>query len=216
MSITTIARQAQGMRSGEVIAKLTEDAYFMRVDNRVAQVPPLRTREPTTMKPQVVVQQTTDATVPEENCPRTPTVPGLQLAGLLRVVTVPVAPTVVAALPTMVMLAAEAAAAGAPHTGPAGELVAEAIAEAEATQAATSLVPHAAATMLAAELKKFDARSPPWQAKMTASPLLCSTSQSAPPREIQASGDHQVRREARPSPMAQMLRPLHRKCWRQQ
>jgi hypothetical protein len=33
MSITTIARQAQGMRAGEVIAKLAEDAYFMRVDN---------------------------------------------------------------------------------------------------------------------------------------------------------------------------------------
>jgi hypothetical protein len=32
MSITTIARQAQGMRVGEVIAKLAEDAYFMRVD----------------------------------------------------------------------------------------------------------------------------------------------------------------------------------------
>jgi hypothetical protein len=46
MSITTIARQAQGMRAGEVIAKLAEDAYFMRVDNKVAQVPPLRTREP--------------------------------------------------------------------------------------------------------------------------------------------------------------------------
>jgi hypothetical protein len=46
MSITTIARQAQGMRAGEIIAKLAEDAYFMRVDNRVAQVPPLRTREP--------------------------------------------------------------------------------------------------------------------------------------------------------------------------
>jgi hypothetical protein len=29
MSITTIARQAQGMRVGEVIAKLAEDAYFM-------------------------------------------------------------------------------------------------------------------------------------------------------------------------------------------
>jgi hypothetical protein len=29
MSITTIARQAQGMRAGEVIAKLAEDAYFM-------------------------------------------------------------------------------------------------------------------------------------------------------------------------------------------
>jgi hypothetical protein len=45
MSITTIARQAQGMRAGEVIAKLAEDAYFMRVDNRVAQVPPVRTRQ---------------------------------------------------------------------------------------------------------------------------------------------------------------------------
>jgi hypothetical protein len=33
------------MREGEVIAKIAKDAYFMRVDNRVAQVPPLRTRE---------------------------------------------------------------------------------------------------------------------------------------------------------------------------
>jgi hypothetical protein len=46
MSITTIARQAQGMRAGEVIAKLAEDAYFMRVDNRISQVPPVRTRQP--------------------------------------------------------------------------------------------------------------------------------------------------------------------------
>jgi hypothetical protein len=46
MSITTIARQAQGMRAGEVIAKLAEDAYFMRVDDRVAQVPPVRNRQP--------------------------------------------------------------------------------------------------------------------------------------------------------------------------
>jgi hypothetical protein len=67
----------------------------------------------------------------------------------------------------MVMLVVEA---GAPHTGLEGEPVAEAITEAEATQTATSLVPHAAATMLAAELKKFDARSPPRQAKTTASP----------------------------------------------
>jgi hypothetical protein len=44
MSITTIARQAQGMRAGEVIAKPVEDAYFMRVDNRVTQVPPSRQR----------------------------------------------------------------------------------------------------------------------------------------------------------------------------
>jgi hypothetical protein len=35
MFITTIACQAQGMRAGEVITKLAEDAYFMRVDNRV-------------------------------------------------------------------------------------------------------------------------------------------------------------------------------------
>jgi hypothetical protein len=70
----------------------------------------------------------------------------------------------------MVMLAAEAAAVGAPHTGLEGELVAEAIAEAEAMQTATSLVSHAAATMPAAELKKFEARSPPRQARTTASP----------------------------------------------
>jgi hypothetical protein len=44
MSITTIARQAQGMRAGQVIAKLAEDAYFMRVDNRVAQPPSVRNR----------------------------------------------------------------------------------------------------------------------------------------------------------------------------
>jgi hypothetical protein len=111
-----------------------------------------------------------DATVPEENCPRTPTVPGLRLAGLLRVVTVPAAPAVVTALLIMVMLAAEAATAGVPHTGLAGEPDVEAIAEAEATQTATSLVPHAVAMMPTTELKKYDARSPPRQAKMTASP----------------------------------------------
>jgi hypothetical protein len=45
MSITTIARQAQGIRAGEVIAKLDEDAYFMRVDNRVNQPPPARNHD---------------------------------------------------------------------------------------------------------------------------------------------------------------------------
>jgi hypothetical protein len=45
MSITMIACQAQGMHAGEVIAKLAEDAYFMRVDNRVTQVPPVRNRQ---------------------------------------------------------------------------------------------------------------------------------------------------------------------------
>jgi hypothetical protein len=45
MSITVIARQAQGICAGEVIAKLAEDAYFMRVDNRVNQPPPARNRD---------------------------------------------------------------------------------------------------------------------------------------------------------------------------
>jgi hypothetical protein len=45
MSITAIARQAQGIRAGEVIAKLAEDAYFMRVDNRVTQPLPARNRD---------------------------------------------------------------------------------------------------------------------------------------------------------------------------
>jgi hypothetical protein len=45
MSITAIARQAQGIRTGEVIAKLTEDAYFMRVDNRVNQPPLARNHD---------------------------------------------------------------------------------------------------------------------------------------------------------------------------
>jgi hypothetical protein len=45
MSNTAIARQAQGMRAGEVITKLAEDAYFMRVDNRVTQPPPARNRD---------------------------------------------------------------------------------------------------------------------------------------------------------------------------
>jgi hypothetical protein len=45
MSITTIARQDQGLRAGQVIAKLAEDAYFMRVNTRVAQPPPVRNRD---------------------------------------------------------------------------------------------------------------------------------------------------------------------------
>jgi hypothetical protein len=45
MSITAIARQAQGIRAGEVIVKLAEDAYYTRVDNRVTQPPPARNRD---------------------------------------------------------------------------------------------------------------------------------------------------------------------------
>jgi hypothetical protein len=84
-------------------------------------------------KPQLAVQRIMDATVLEENSPRTPTVPGHQMEDLLRVVTVLAAPVVVAALPVMVMLVAEAAAARVPHMGLEEEPAAEEIAEAEAT-----------------------------------------------------------------------------------
>jgi hypothetical protein len=111
-----------------------------------------------------------DTTVLEEISHRTPTVQGHQLEDLLKASTVPVVSAVVAALLVMVTLVVEAATAGAPHTELEGESVAEAITEAEATHTSTSTVPHAAATMPAAELKKYDARSPPWQATTTASP----------------------------------------------
>jgi hypothetical protein len=52
MSITAIAHQAQGMRAGEVIAKLTKDDYFMRVDNRVTQAPPRPEPRQRSHKPQ--------------------------------------------------------------------------------------------------------------------------------------------------------------------
>jgi hypothetical protein len=74
-----------------------------------------------------------DATVLVENSHRIPTVPRHQLEDLLRAVIVLVAPTVAAVPLVMVMLVAEAAAAGAPHTRLAGEPVAEVIAEDEAT-----------------------------------------------------------------------------------
>jgi hypothetical protein len=70
------------------------------------------------------------------------------LEDLLRAVTAPVALTLVAVPLVTVTLAVEAAAAGAPHTGLAGEPAAKVIAEAEVTQTATSPVSHSVATML--------------------------------------------------------------------
>jgi hypothetical protein len=70
MSITAIAHQAQGIRAGEVIAKLAEDAYFMRVDNRVNQPPPPGTA---TTKLQVAAL-TLAATVLEPSSRLSPTV----------------------------------------------------------------------------------------------------------------------------------------------
>jgi hypothetical protein len=122
------------------------------------------------MKPQVAVQLTTDATVLKENYHRTPTTLGHHLVDLLRVATAPAVLAAVAPWWPMVTPAGEAAGAGAPHTGLEGEPVVEAIAEAEGTQTATSLVFHAAAMIPATELKKFDARNPPRQARTMASP----------------------------------------------
>jgi hypothetical protein len=109
MYISTIARQTKGIRAGEVIAKLAEDAYFMTVDNRVTQAPPPELANTRTMKLQVAAQWIMDATVLEENSSRTPTIPGHQLEDLLRVVTVLATPVVVEALLVMVMPVAEAA-----------------------------------------------------------------------------------------------------------
>jgi hypothetical protein len=78
---------------------------------------------PTTMKPQVAVQRTMDATALEENYRRTPTVLGQKLVDLLRAATVQAALAVIAVPLLMVMLVAEAVAAGASRTGLAGEPV---------------------------------------------------------------------------------------------
>jgi hypothetical protein len=137
------------------------------------------------MKPQVVVQLTTGATVLKENYHRTPTALGHQLVDLLRAATASVALAAVAPWWLMATSAVEAAAAGAPHTGLEGELVAEAITEAEATQTATSPVSHVAATTPAIELKKFNTRNLPRQVRTTASPpslldfAICSSQRNS-------------------------------------
>jgi hypothetical protein len=121
----------------------------------------------------------------------------------------PVVLEVVAALLVMAMLEAEAAMVRAPHTKLEEGLVAEAIAEAEATQTAMSLVPHTVATMPAVELKKHDARSPPRLATTTGSPpSLLDFAICFSQRNSNLLGS--------PSPVAQMLRPIHRKRWWQQ
>jgi hypothetical protein len=167
MSITTIARQAQGMHAGEVIAKLAEDAYFMRVDNRVAQVPPVRTRQPdneaTSRSPADNGRNRTRGELPA-NPNRTRASAGGPSQG-----------------------GKSTGGAGGnrdaiPHRDPGGggsdggssshgagrRADGGAIAAAEATQTATSPVSRAAATMPIAESRKFGATKP--QARTTASP----------------------------------------------
>jgi hypothetical protein len=157
MSITTIARQAQGMRARQVIAKLAENAYFMRVNNRVAQPPPPGT---VTTKPQVAAR-TSAVTVLEASCQPSPTVLVQTPTDPLKLATVSqLLAAIVRSSPTAT-LAAEAATAEAPSMGPTGGLVAEAIAAAEATRTATPPEPHRAASTPAKRLKNCGGRSPP-------------------------------------------------------
>jgi hypothetical protein len=126
----------------------------------------------------VAVQRMVDATAPEENNHNILIVPRHQLEDLLRLVTVRAVPAGATVAPAATTVAAEAAEAGAPHTVRAGELVVAAIAEAEATQTATSPASCTAAMMPAAELKKYVTRRPLRQATATAtqrSPLDFAT-----------------------------------------
>jgi hypothetical protein len=131
---------------------------------------PSELANPTTTKLQAAVQLTTDATELEWNYRPTPTVLGHRPVDPLRVATSPAALAVIAMSFLIAILVAEAVAVGAPHTGLAGEPVAEATAVAEATRTATSPESHAAAMMPAKKLKNYDAKSPPRQATTTASP----------------------------------------------
>jgi hypothetical protein len=157
MSITAIARQAQGMRAGEVIAKLAEDTYFMRVDNRITQPAPPGT---VTTKPQVAVQ-TSVVTVLELSCRPIPTVLVQRPADPPKVATAPQLLAAIVRSSLIATLAAEAATVEAPTMGLTGGPVAEAIAAAEATRIATSPEPHRAALMPARRLKNCDGRSLP-------------------------------------------------------
>jgi hypothetical protein len=84
------------------------------------------------MKPQDAIQPTMDATILEESYHRTPTALGHLLEDLLREVAALGALVAVTLWCLTVTPAAEAAAAGTPHTGLEGEPVAELIVEVEA------------------------------------------------------------------------------------
>jgi hypothetical protein len=157
MSIAVIARQAQGIRAGEVIAKLAEDAYFMLVDNRVIQPPPARTA---TTKLQVAVR-TSAATVLEPSCRLSPTVLVQTPAGPLKVATALQLLAAMARSSLTATLAAVAATEEAPTMGPTGGPVAEAVAAVETTRTATPPEPHRAATTPVRRLKNCGGRSPP-------------------------------------------------------
>jgi hypothetical protein len=148
MSITAIARQAQGMRAGEVIAKLAEDAYFMRIDNRVAQ-PPLPGTA--TTKPQVAAQ-TSVVTVLEPSCRPITTVLVQRPADPLKLATALQLLAAIVRSSLIATPAAGAATAEAPTTRPTGVPVAATIAAADTTRIGTPPEPRRAASMPAGRL----------------------------------------------------------------
>jgi hypothetical protein len=111
--------------------------------------------------------RTSVATILEQSYQLTPTVLRQQPVDLLTVATVP---TAAGRSSLTAILAVEAATAGAPTMGLTRELGAEATAAAEATRTATSPAPHVAASTPARKSKNYDARRPPRQVTMTASP----------------------------------------------
>jgi hypothetical protein len=119
MSITTIARQAQGMCAREVIAKLAEDAYFMRVDKRVTQVPPVTNRQhdnEATSRSADICRNCTQGELPANPNRTRASADGPSHGG-----NSPAAPVATVRSSLTVILAAEAVTAGAPTMGLAEE-----------------------------------------------------------------------------------------------
>jgi hypothetical protein len=212
MSITAIARQAQESaqeKSSPSSQRTPTSGELIKESLKY----PLSGIASMTTKPQAAAQWTTGATVLERSYRLTPTVLGQRPADPLKVATALAPQAVITRSSLIATLAAEAATAGASTTELAGGPVAEAVAVAEATRIATSPEPHMAASMPARKLRNCDGRSPPRRETTTASPpsLLGFATYSS---QINSNiWDHQVRHEARPHTMAQMLRPLHRERW---
>jgi hypothetical protein len=122
-------------------------------------------------------------------------------------------PATTAMLFLIAILVAEAAMAGAPHTGLVGELGAEETAAAEATRTAMPPALHAAASTPGKKSKNYDEKGPPRRATTTASPPSPHGFAIYFSQKNSNHWDHQVRREARSSTVAQMLCPLHRERW---
>jgi hypothetical protein len=145
------------MRAGEVIAKLAEDAYFMRVDNRVTQPPPVTVLELSYQ----VAALTSAVTVLELSYQPILTVLAQRPEDHLKVATAPhPQPAIVRSFLTATM-AAVAAAVGAPTTELTRGPAAEAIVAAEVTRTATSPEPHRVASMPARRSRNCGGRSPP-------------------------------------------------------